>query len=94
MAKYPNTPMLKNTPGGINVLIPPFCILLYKLQFIDRKRFMATSVSNFIDNIFEGIHKTKCKYGHDDKKYKTCGIKYKYCDCLHECKSIKDHLIE
>ena len=55
---------------------------------------MATSVSNFIDNIFEGIHKTKCKYGHDDKKYKTCGIKYKYCDCFHECKSIKDHLIE
>ena len=94
MAKYPNTPMLKNTPGGINVLIPPFCILLYKLQFIDRKWFMATSVSNFINNIFEGIHKTKCKYGHDDKKYKTCGIKYKYCDCFHECKSIKDHLIE
>ena len=55
---------------------------------------MASSVSNFINNIFEGINKTKFKYGHDDKIYKIFRIKYKYYDCFHEFKSIKDHLIE
>ena len=40
-------------------------IISYKLQFIDCARFMASSLSNLINNIAEGIHKTKCKY---DKK--------------------------
>ena len=40
----------------------------YKLQFIDRARFMASSLSNepIADNLAEGIHKFKCKYGHDN----------------------------
>ena len=28
------------------------------------------------------------------KKYETCGIKYKYCDCFIEYKNFKDDLIE
>ena len=29
---------------------------------------MPSSFSNLIDNLAEGIHKIKCKYGHDYKK--------------------------
>ena len=41
---------------------------------------MASSLLNLINNLAEQIHKIKWKYGHDDKKCETCGIKYKYCD--------------
>ena len=61
----------------------------YKLQFIDSTRFMACSLSNFVHNLAEGTHETKCKYRHVDKKCKTCGIKYKDCQCY-----IIDDLIE
>ena len=37
------------------------------LQFIVSARFMASSLSNLANNLFEGIHKMKCKYGHNDK---------------------------
>ena len=40
---------------------------------------MASSLSNLANNFSEGIHRIKCKCGHDDKKCDTCGIKYKYC---------------
>ena len=33
----------------------------YKLQFIDSTCFMAISSSNVVNNLFEGVHKTKCK---------------------------------
>ena len=36
----------------------------YILQFVDRARFMASSLSNLVNNFSEKIHKTKCKYGH------------------------------
>ena len=39
---------------------------------------MASSLSNLVNNLSEGIHRIKCKYGHDDKKCETGGIKYKY----------------
>ena len=45
------------------------------LQFINSTRFMASSLSNLVNNLSEGIHKVKCKHGHEDKNYKTCGIK-------------------
>ena len=48
-----------------------------KLWFIDNARKMASSLSNLVHNLAEGIHKIKCKYGHYN--IKTCGIKYKYC---------------
>ena len=40
----------------------------YSLQFIESVRFVASSLSNLVNNLFEGIHKIKCNYGHDDKK--------------------------
>ena len=44
----------------------------YKLQFIDIARFMASSLSNLVNNLSEGIQKIKCKHRHDDKKCETC----------------------
>ena len=64
------------------------------LQFIDRARFMASSLSNLVNNFSEGIHRIRCKYAHDDKKYETCEIKYKYCNCFLEYMNFKDDLIE
>ena len=55
---------------------------------------MANSLSNFVNNLSEGIHKIKCKCGHDDKKCETCRIRYKYCDCFLEYANFKDDLIE
>ena len=39
----------------------------YILQFIDSARFMASSLSNLVNNLSEKIHKIKCKYGQDHK---------------------------
>ena len=33
----------------------------YKIKFIESARFMESSSSNIVDNLAEGIHKTKCK---------------------------------
>ena len=41
---------------------------------------MTSSLSNLVNNLAEGIHKIKCKYGQDDKKCETCGIKKKGCN--------------
>ena len=49
---------------------------------IDSARFMAISLSNLINNLSEGIHEIKCKYGHHDKKCETCINMYKHCDCF------------
>ena len=40
----------------------------YILQFIDGTRIMASLLSNLVNNLSEGIHRIKCKFGHDDKK--------------------------
>ena len=55
---------------------------------------MDSSLSNLINNLSEGIHKIKCKYGHDDEKCENCWIKYKYCQCFLEYICFKDNLIE
>ena len=34
----------------------------YKLQVIDRARFLASSLSNLVDNLPEEIHRIKCKH--------------------------------
>ena len=33
----------------------------YKIKYIDSTRFTASSISNLVDNLAEGIHKIKCK---------------------------------
>ena len=55
---------------------------------------MASSLSNLVNNLSEGIHRITCKFRHHDKKCKTCGIKYKYCHCFLEYLNFKDDLIE
>ena len=50
----------------------------YKIKLIDSVRFMASSLSNLVDNLTERIHKIKCKY----------------CDCFLEYESVKDNLIK
>ena len=40
----------------------------YKLKSIDSTRFIASALSNLVDNLVEGIHKIKSKYRHDSKK--------------------------
>ena len=47
------------------------------LQFIDSAKFMASSLSNLVNNLSEGIHRIKCKFEHADKKCEICGIRYK-----------------
>ena len=64
----------------------------YKLQFIDSTRFMAILLSNFYDNLTEGVHYIKYKYGHDNKKWEMCGVEYKDCECFLEYTIIKDAL--
>ena len=69
----------------------------YRLQFLDSARFMASSLSNFVNNCSERIHKIKCKYGHDDKKYELYIKTYRiiaYCDYFLEYTNFKDDLIE
>ena len=56
--------------------------------------FLATSLSNLVNNISERIHKIKFKYRYDDKNFQTCRNKYKYCDCFLEYINFKDDLIE
>ena len=51
--------------------------ILYRLQFIDSARFMASSLSNLVNNISKGIYEIKCKYRHDGKKCEICKIRYK-----------------
>ena len=67
---------------------------ILQIIFIDSTRFMVSSLSNLINNVSEGIYKIKCKYGHDDKKCKTCGIKYKDWECFLEYTNFKDDLTE
>ena len=55
---------------------------------------MASSLSNLVNNLSEGIHKIKCKFGHDDKKCETCEIKYKYCNYFLEYTNFKNDLKE
>ena len=52
--------------------------IFYKIKFIDSARFMASSLSNLVDNLVEGIHK----------------IKRRDCDCFVEYESVKYDLIK
>ena len=65
----------------------------YILQFIDSTRFITSSLLNLFKNLSEGIHKIKGNYGHNDRKWKICGITYKVCDCFLEYTNFKDDLL-
>ena len=58
------------------------------LQFIIKARFMASSLSNLVNNHSEEIHRIKFKYGHDDRKCKACEIKYRYCNSFNRMQII------
>ena len=47
----------------------------YILQFINSSKIYGKILWNLADNLSEGIHKIKCKFGHKDKKFETCRIK-------------------
>ena len=53
---------------------------------MDSARFMASSLKNLANNLSEGIRIIKYKFEkyieNDDKKYETCGIKNKHCNCF------------
>ena len=55
---------------------------------------MTSLLSNLVNNLSEGIQRIIYKFGHDDKKCETFGIKYKYCDYFLEYTNFKDDLIE
>ena len=55
---------------------------------------MASLLSNLDNNVAEGIHKLKCKYGHYNKKCETYGIKYKDCECCLKYTNLKNNVIE
>ena len=55
---------------------------------------MQSTVSSIFNNLAEEIHKIKCKYKLDNKKFERCGIKYKDCECSLEYGNVKDDLIE
>ena len=48
------------------------------MKFIDNVRFIESSLSNFVDNLTEEVHKVKCKD----------------CDCFLEYESVKDNFIK
>ena len=54
---------------------------------------MTSSLSNQVNNLSEGIHIIKCKFGHDDKKRETCGIKYNHWGSFFEYTNFKDELV-
>ena len=56
----------------------------YKIKIIDSVRFMATSLSNLVDNFTERIHKNKCKNCDCFLKYESVkddSMKYKWLSC-------------
>ena len=55
---------------------------------------MTSSLSNFINNLSEGIHKIKCKYIHNDKKCETYKTEIKHCNIFLEYTNFKIDLIE
>ena len=52
---------------------------------------MASSLSNFLYNLTEVIHKIKDKHVHDNKRYETSGIKYKKYRYFLQNTNIKDY---
>ena len=60
------------------------------MQYIDSARFVASWLSNLVNNLAEGIHRIKCKYGHDYKKWEKMRMKYKNCKYFFEYPNFND----
>ena len=58
------------------------------MQFTDSATFMASSLSNRVNNLSED----KSTFGDDDKKCETYRIKYKYCDSFLKYTDFKNDL--
>ena len=61
----------------------------YRSQFIDSARFMASSLSNFVNNPAEGIHKIKCKYEHDVKNVKHAELNINFATVFLNTQTLK-----
>ena len=55
---------------------------------------MASTLSDLVNNLSEGNHIIRRKYGHDGKNFENCRIKYKFCNCCLEYINFKDDWIE
>ena len=56
--------------------------IFYKMKFTDSARLMASSLSNFVDNLPEVIHKIRCKDCDCFLKYEVNDNLIKYNKCL------------
>ena len=54
---------------------------------------MASSLSNLIDNLDEGIHKNKRKYAHGNKNYKTYEINTRIVSVVLKYTNTKNDLV-
>ena len=50
---------------------------------------MASSLSNFVNNLAEGIHKIKCKYEHDKKNMERARLYIKIVSIVLNIKELK-----
>ena len=55
---------------------------------------MASSLSNLVNNLAEGIHKIKCKKENYNKKWKISWINYKDFECCLEYTKVKDYSMQ
>ena len=66
----------------------------YKIKFIDSARLMASSLSNFVDNLSEGILKIKCKDYDSSLEYESVKDNLIKCKCLSSNKDYSNKLDE
>ena len=55
---------------------------------------MASSLLSLVNDLFEGLHRIKCKFDHYNEKLEICVIKREYCDSFLEYTNFKDDFIE
>ena len=56
-------------------------VVTYETKFIESIRFMASSLSNVVDNILEKLHKGKCKYCKKYVNAKDGSFVFNFSDC-------------
>ena len=66
----------------------------YKIKFSDSARFMATSLSNLVDNLKEGIHQIKCKDFDCFFEYESVKENSLKCKCAFSIKIIQTKLMK